>query len=366
LGNTIDIHGGGQDLIFPHHENEIAQAEALTGEKFVKYWLHNGFITVSNEKMSKSLDNFFILRDILKKYSPEVVRFYLISTHYRSPLDFDDGKLEEAKKALRRIKTTCLLAEEFVENADVYLSLPVNGSHCLSERLASWRELLLKDGQICEKILSGRYPAEFPCLRRELSFEEYGLFVKKIDDLRGKFIEAMDDDFNTAKAIGFLFEIIRELNVFVAGGDRLGIASRLTAAAVLSLLRDLLGNILGLLENTSPATTDDKPEKLLNALSELGKRACGEKFFQISDAIRDLLRKNGVIGVIIEDTSDGSRLKYENPPDLDLLITEILKLRDNMKQNKNYQWADAVRQELLTNGIIIEDTKQGSRWKMID
>ncbi|MEN6347847.1 MAG: cysteine--tRNA ligase, partial [Syntrophomonas sp.] len=103
LGETLDIHGGGSDLIFPHHENEIAQAEALTGKPFVKYWMHNGFITVNNEKMSKSLGNFFILRDVLARYPADVVRFYLIATHYRSPLDFDDGKLEEARKALGRL-----------------------------------------------------------------------------------------------------------------------------------------------------------------------------------------------------------------------------------------------------------------------
>lgn len=98
LGETLDIHGGGADLIFPHHENEIAQAEAYTGKPFVNYWMHNGFITVNSEKMSKSLGNFFILRDILARYPHDVVRFYLIATHYRSPLDFDDGKLEEAKR----------------------------------------------------------------------------------------------------------------------------------------------------------------------------------------------------------------------------------------------------------------------------
>ena len=98
LGDTFDIHGGGSDLIFPHHENEIAQAEALTGKQFVKYWMHNGFITVNSEKMSKSLGNFFILRDVLARYPADVVRFYLISTHYRSPLDFDDGKLRKPAK----------------------------------------------------------------------------------------------------------------------------------------------------------------------------------------------------------------------------------------------------------------------------
>ncbi|MDR1159824.1 MAG: cysteine--tRNA ligase, partial [Syntrophomonadaceae bacterium] len=212
LGNTIDIHGGGRDLIFPHHENEIAQAEALTGEKFVKYWLHNGFITVNDEKMSKSLGNFFILRDILKKYSPDVVRFYLINTHYRSPLDFDDGKLEEAKKSLQRIKTTCRLAEEFTENAGD-LNLPVNSAHSLSERLVTWQELLLKDGRILEKLLPVPYLAGLTHLKQEFNLKEHEAFVKKIDDLQAKFIEAMDDDFNTAKAIGVLFEIIRELNV---------------------------------------------------------------------------------------------------------------------------------------------------------
>jgi cysteinyl-tRNA synthetase len=126
LGDTIDIHGGGADLIFPHHENEIAQAEACTGQPFVNYWMHNGFITINSEKMSKSLGNFFILRDILAKFPRDVVRFYLIATHYRSPLDFDDGKLEEARRALGRLKTTLTLADEFI-NPDVDGSVPTFG-----------------------------------------------------------------------------------------------------------------------------------------------------------------------------------------------------------------------------------------------
>ena len=111
LGPGFDIHGGGADLIFPHHENEIAQTEAYTGQPFVRYWLHNGFITVNEEKMSKSLGNFFLVRDILAKFSPDVVRFYLLSTHYRNPLDFDDEKLHVAEKSLERIRTSFRLAE---------------------------------------------------------------------------------------------------------------------------------------------------------------------------------------------------------------------------------------------------------------
>ena len=158
LGDTIDIHGGGADLIFPHHENEIAQAEACTGQPFVKYWMHNGFITVNSEKMSKSLGNFFILRDILAKYPADVVRYYLIATHYRSPLDFDDGKLEEARKALGRLKTTLILTKEFMDDHE-YGSEPDEAG---------------------QKMLV------------------------KVEEMQKKFIEAMEMIFNTAMATIFI------------------------------------------------------------------------------------------------------------------------------------------------------------------
>ena len=168
LGESFDIHGGGADLIFPHHENEIAQSEAYSGRPFVKYWMHNGFITVDKEKMSKSLGNFFTIREILDKYEPEVVRYFLLSAHYRSPIEFSDVQLNEAELSIDRYYTTVIRISDFIETDGV------------KEKIVSSAEL--------EKLLA--------------SFKD-------------KFHIAMNDDFNTASSLGFIFELIREVNKFL-------------------------------------------------------------------------------------------------------------------------------------------------------
>jgi cysteinyl-tRNA synthetase len=170
LGETFDIHGGGADLVFPHHENELAQSEAYTGKPFARYWIHNGFITVDKEKMSKSLGNFFTIEEILAKFDPEAVRFFLLHTHYRSPIEFSDVLLKEAEVSLDRFYLTLRRAQDFVER---------EGD---KEKSPGAEEL---EGVV--------------------------------NSLRDKFKEAMDDDFNTALAIGHMFELIRELNRFLDG-----------------------------------------------------------------------------------------------------------------------------------------------------
>ncbi|MEJ2700309.1 MAG: cysteine--tRNA ligase, partial [Desulfuromonadales bacterium] len=162
LGDTFDIHGGGRDLIFPHHENEIAQSEGVTGKPFVRYWLHNGFVNVNQEKMSKSLGNFFTIRDILQKYDAEVVRFFILSAHYRSPIDFSDQNLEDARAGLSRFYEALKVAGEAIEG--------------------------------CPQVEGG---------------------AEEADLLEARFREAMDDDFNTALAIGHLFEGARTVNRLV-------------------------------------------------------------------------------------------------------------------------------------------------------
>jgi len=170
LGESFDIHGGGADLLFPHHENEIAQSEAYTGKPFAKYWVHNGFITIDKEKMSKSLGNFFTIKEVLDKYDPEVLRFFLLSTHYRSPIEFSDELLREAESSIDRYYTTVVRINDFLE-----------------KEYGTSRECS-KAGKVFEEIL--------------LSFEK-------------KFEEAMDDDFNTALALGHVFELVREANRFL-------------------------------------------------------------------------------------------------------------------------------------------------------
>ncbi len=315
LGDTFDIHGGGSDLIFPHHENEIAQAEALTGQEFVKYWIHNGFITINNEKMSKSLGNFFILRDILARYPADVVRYYLISTHYRSPLDFDDGKLEEARKALGRLKTTLMLADEFTK----------------------------------EK--SDRVIIEGPAME----------FLNTLAALKDEFTAAMEDDFNTAKAVGSLFEMAHQINSYIAGADANSLMDQSAVEQGSSVLREL-GGVLGIFIE---AGYDEQGivDKILDILVNLRQTARQEKDYQVADTLRDFLT---TLEVSIEDTSKGSRLRYQKQPELGDLLGKLLEMRAAFKHEGNYERADYIRDALLERGIIIEDTREGVRWKFVN
>ena len=175
LGDTFDIHGGGEDLVFPHHENEIAQSEGATGKPLARYWVHNGFVRVNSEKMSKSLGNFFTIRDVLKQYHPEVLRLFMLQSHYRSPVDFSDAALNEARQGMDRFYST----------------------------LGTIRDLLAAG---TERADSAGGPTEKD---REL--------LGHLHSLRERFIEAMDDDFNTARAIGCLFDTIRLINTALSG-----------------------------------------------------------------------------------------------------------------------------------------------------
>ena len=318
LGETIDIHGGGADLIFPHHENEIAQTEAYTGKPFVKYWMHNGFITINSEKMSKSLGNFFILRDILAKYPHDVVRYYLIATHYRSPLDFDDGKLEEARKALGRLKTTLNLAAEFQQNGGFD---PEKGN--------------LPDAE--------------------------GELVKSVAAMQEKFMAAMDDDFNTAQALAYLFEISHLINSFLAGADPQSDSNQAMLQQALQVFKDL-GGILGIFmksEDNHQQVMDD----ILTLLLEVRNSARQEKNYALADEVRNLFQK---MQIKVEDKASGSVCRYDSAPEMEGMLENIIELRQNLKKQKDYGRADFLRDRLKQIGIIIEDTKEGARWKFAD
>lgn len=318
LGDTLDIHGGGSDLIFPHHENEIAQAEALTGKPFVRYWMHNGFITVNSEKMSKSLGNFFILRDILDKFPADVVRFYLISTHYRSPLDFDDGKLEEARRALGRLKNTLFLGREYLADKD-----------------------------------SGE---------SEALDEVAGKFINEIQVLQAKFIEAMDDDFNTAKALGFLFDMARNINSFMIANTSNEPQNIYVIKQALAFFEEL-GQVMGFFMKHKD-TEKNMSADLVSILLEL--RTIGrlrKDYREVAVSIRDYLLDNKVS---IEDTEEGTRFKAEKYPPEEELIGELINWRAYFKNLKEYQEADYVRKRLLDVGVVIEDTREGVRWKFAD
>ena len=249
LGEEIDIHAGGEDLIFPHHENEIAQSEAANGKPFAKYWMHNGFLNIENKKMSKSLGNFFTVRDISEKYDLQVLRFFMLSAHYRSPLNFSAELMEAAKNGLERI-VTCVSNLNFaLEKAEA-------------------------------QGMSGE--------------EEKALLQAK--ELVKKFDEAMDDDFNTADAISAIFELVKFANTSVGEGA--------SAAYIRALKEDIveLMDICGLTAERGQEILDEEIESLIQERQDARKA----KNFARADEIRDLLAGKGII---LEDTREGVKWK---------------------------------------------------------
>ncbi len=259
LGPGFDIHGGGGDLVFPHHENEIAQSEGyLSGKPFARYWMHNGFLTVNQEKMSKSLGNFFTVRDILAKYPGPVVRFYLAGTHYRSPLDFDDQKLEMSKKALDRLNTTCSLIKEALER-----------------------------------------PEEAP---GNTGAAQLAAGIKEAEQ---NFINAMDDDFNTALAIAALFDLSKETNSFIAGYTASAEGHQALREALETFAR--LGGVLGLDLLQAKQVHDDRlVDGLMDLIVSIRYQARQNKDWITADKIRDGLKE---LGITLEDTPQGVRWK---------------------------------------------------------
>jgi len=246
LGETIDIHSGGQDLIFPHHENEIAQSEGANGKEFVRYWLHNGFISINREKMSKSLGNFFTVREAAEQYGYENIRMFMLMSHYRSPLNYSADILIQSKSALERIKTA-KSSLEFISK---------NGSDNI------------KDNE------------------KE--------FLSSLHRYRERFIEAMDDDFNTADAISVIFELVRESNSIAADPE----PSKEFAGKTLLAFNELV-DVLGLLyDEAEDIGLDDEIERLIKARQE----ARAQKNWAEADVIRDKL---GEMGIILKDTPQG-------------------------------------------------------------
>jgi len=249
LGETIDIHTGGQDLIFPHHENEIAQSEGFSGQKFVRYWLHNGFISIDNSKMSKSLGNFFTVREAAEAYGYENIRMFMLMSHYRSPLNYSGDILIQAKNALERLKTAKFNLE-FISK---------NGSESVGKN------------------------------------EED--FINKLPGFRARFIEAMDDDFNTADAVAVIFEMVREINTLAAGAE----PSKVFARASLDMLSELT-DVLGLIYGAESGNIDEEVETLIAARQAARK----EKNWSEADKIRDRLND---MGISLEDTPQGVKWK---------------------------------------------------------
>lgn len=247
LGETIDIHAGGQDLTFPHHENEIAQSEALTGKTFARYWMHNGYINIDNEKMSKSLGNFVLVHDIIKKHNPQVLRFFMLSVHYRNPINYSEELLESTKAAFERLTTSYQNLQHRKES-----------STDLTNNNQEWLE--------------------------------------KIDALQEEFIKAMDDDFNTAKAISVLFDLSKLANYYLLEKN-----TAVEAIDKFTTQFNELFNVLGLTLETTELLDEE-----IDALIEKRIQARKDRNFQLSDQIRDQLKE---MNIILEDTPQGTRWK---------------------------------------------------------
>lgn len=265
LGENFDFHGGGSDLIFPHHENEIAQSEACCGghEKFVRYWLHNGFVTINEEKMSKSLNNFFTVLDILKQYPAEVLRFFIVATHYRSPLDFSDARLDEAGRSLERLRIA-------LENA---------------------------------RALTGYAPGMVSDLSKAVAV--FATAAKR------EFYAAMDDDFNTALALGSMFGLAKEINIYYHAVTEGKIAHDVENFAVAEAVYAEMADILGiLLDNGMERQMEDQgfSEQLMQIIISLREKARKAKDWETADKIRDELQQ---IGIALEDSSVGVRWKKQ-------------------------------------------------------
>ncbi|WP_281976224.1 cysteine--tRNA ligase [Halobacillus litoralis] len=248
LGETIDIHAGGQDLTFPHHENEIAQSEAHNGQSFAKYWMHNGYINIDNEKMSKSLGNFILAHDLVKKHDPQVIRFFMLSVQYRHPINFSDELLKGAKSSFDRIKNAY---ENIKHRKQTSLSLD----------------------------------------------DEQSAWITKIDGFKKQFIKEMDDDFNTANAISVLFDLTKNANLYLQ--------EQQTHHKVLEAFErtfEELTRVLGL----ELVVQDELLDEEVDALIEERKQARKDRNFERADQIRDELKDKNII---LEDTSQGTRWK---------------------------------------------------------
>ena len=263
LGDTFDIHGGGQDLVFPHHENEIAQSKCAYHGNFANYWLHNGFIQINGDKMSKSTGNFFLLREILEKFSGNAVRLFILSTHYRKPINFSFENMEDTKKALQNIVKSMNKFEGIVE----------------------------------------KYKNEKTVEIKNLDFSQ------KIDEFDKKFEDAMDEDMNTPQALATIFDQIRETNKFISvNKDELSKIYSEIEKSYESLKRKI-GNVFGIeieMENSAKEEDGENMEltkKLIELLIKLRSEARSEKNFKLSDEIRDELK---VLGVEIKDNRDGT------------------------------------------------------------
>ena len=269
LGDTFDIHGGGQDLVFPHHENEIAQSRCAYHGNFANYWLHNGFIQVNGDKMSKSLGNFFLLREILGKFPGNVVRLFILGTHYRKPINFSMDNMEDSRKTLKNIVTSMNNFSEIIEK------FSGKGSH---------------EGEVSDNTGNN-------------STNE---FKEKVNELDKKFMEAMDEDMNTPQALAVIFDQIKETKKFsvnISNGEEAE-ALNYSYNSLRKKLEEVLGIVLFMEDENKNFKNNDKlTRNLIELLIKLRADARKEKNFKLSDEIRDNLKE---LGIEIQDNKDGT------------------------------------------------------------
>ena len=273
LGDTFDIHGGGQDLIFPHHENEIAQSRCAYHGNFANYWLHNGFIQVNGDKMSKSLGNFFLLREILGKFPGNVVRLFILGTHYRKPINFSMDNIEDSRKTLKNIVTA------------------MNG---FSEIIEKFSDKVPHKGEISDNAVNNG---------ENKSINE---FKEKVDELDRQFIEAMDEDMNTPQALAAIFDQLKETKKFSVNISNLEKVEALqySYSSLKKKIEDVLGIAIIMEEESGNLKNNDKlTGNLIELLIKLRADARKEKNFKLSDEIRDSLKE---LGIEIQDNKDGT------------------------------------------------------------
>ena len=273
LGETFDIHGGGEDLIFPHHENEIAQSMASTGKPLANYWMHNGFVKINSEKMSKSLGNIFPVREILKNYHPEVLRLFMLQSHYRSPVDYSEDSLTEARAGLLRGYRTLQLIKE----------------------------------------LQGKITAANQVSKKSAAQEES--YISKFKELKEKFNEAMDDDFNTAQALGYVFDTVRLINNFIVDEKNMPSSGKAKILAEAKKVFDHFGAVLGIFQSDA------------------------DHFF-ISDKETELRKR----GLNIDE------------------IENLVKQRQSAREEKDWSRADDIRKKLSQLNIVLKDSADGTSW----
>jgi cysteinyl-tRNA synthetase len=341
LGETFDIHGGGLDLIFPHHENELAQSETCTHQPFAKYWLHHGLTKFNTKKVSKSdpaMQQVLLsmtLENLLTEYSGELLRYFILSTHYRSPIEYSPAELAAKGKALATFHRLFRRINELAD-ADVYAQVPAGA------KLADWSP-------------AATGMADHPELADGLS------------DAFTRFHAAMDDDFNTAAALAVLFELANTLNRCIEQGKlEAPEAAAGPREAVLAAGRFLigLGRILGLFEQPPPAPTvgDETLARVIDAHISVRARCRADKLFALSDQIRDGLKS---AGIALEDKPEGTRWEITGITGTDLLdqlMALHIAVRKSARATQNYALADAIRDELAQTGITLEDKSGGTTW----